>query len=52
MRPILEHQNFAGIDPTTKSPFFMSILVEEESEGNRMCRAILWTAEVNVLISF
>uniref|UniRef100_A0A915CAG8 GTPase-activating Rap/Ran-GAP domain-like protein 3 n=2 Tax=Parascaris univalens TaxID=6257 RepID=A0A915CAG8_PARUN len=40
-----EHQNFAGIDPSTKSPFFMSILVEEESEGNRMCRAILWTAE-------
>ncbi|VDM47193.1 unnamed protein product [Toxocara canis] len=40
-----EHQNFAGIDPATKSPFFMSILVEEELEGNRMCRAILWTSE-------
>ncbi|VDK51676.1 unnamed protein product, partial [Anisakis simplex] len=40
-----EHQNFAGIDPSTKSPFFMSILVEDETEGNRMCRAILWTSE-------
>uniref|UniRef100_A0A914WTJ9 Rap-GAP domain-containing protein n=1 Tax=Plectus sambesii TaxID=2011161 RepID=A0A914WTJ9_9BILA len=39
-----EHQNFAGIDPHTKSPFFMSILIEDEADGNKMCRAILWTS--------
>ncbi|CAI4233182.1 unnamed protein product [Auanema sp. JU1783] len=38
-----EHQNFSGIDPTTKSPFFLSIMVEEEIDDNKLCRAILWT---------
>lgn len=48
----LEHQNFAGIDPATKTPFFMSILVEEEQDSNRVCRAILWTPQVSFLFSF
>ncbi len=42
---ISEHQNLAGIDGHSKSPFFMSIMVEEEPEGSRLCRAILWTAQ-------
>ncbi|CAJ0583257.1 unnamed protein product, partial [Mesorhabditis spiculigera] len=40
-----EHQNFSGIDPSTKSPFFLSITVEEEIDDNRLLRAILWTAK-------
>ncbi|MFH4982857.1 hypothetical protein AB6A40_009566 [Gnathostoma spinigerum] len=40
-----EHQNFAGIDPLTKAPFFMSVLIEDEPDGNRICRSILWTSQ-------
>ncbi len=48
---ILEHQNFSGIDPSTKSPFFLSIMVEEEIDDNRLCRAVLWTQKVNRILS-
>ncbi|VDN56741.1 unnamed protein product [Dracunculus medinensis] len=35
-----EHQNFAGIEPSTKLPFFISIMLEDT-----VCRAILWTSQ-------
>lgn len=48
----LEHQNFSGIDPISKAPFFLSITVEEEIDDNRLLRTILWTAQVTFLESY